>query len=229
MAFHDVEFFDDDEGLSVVEVAGPSVSGHYGAFGKRVFDVVFALVLLPFLVPVIGVLWLSVRRDGGPGFFGHERIGRDGVAFRCWKLRTMVVDAEARLCAHLAADPEAAAEWAREHKLSNDPRVTRWGRFLRRTSLDELPQIWNVLRGEMSFVGPRPVVLAELDRYGPHRAAYCALRPGITGLWQVSGRNDVSYAERVQLDASYARSCGLWRDLEIILRTAHAVLGATGR
>ena len=204
-------------------------SAFYIRYGKRAFDLVLALLLLPILVPVIALLWLIVARDGGRGFFGHRRIGKDGQVFKCWKLRTMVVDSEQRLREYLAANPEAAAEWARDHKLSDDPRITPLGHFLRRTSLDELPQIWNVLKGEMSFVGPRPVTRVELHKYGAARDAYMAMKPGITGLWQVSGRNEVSYDERVQLDVDYSGLTSLGTDIRLILATAGSVLGATGR
>ncbi|MGC8201498.1 sugar transferase [Aliiroseovarius sp. PTFE2010] len=201
----------------------------YVKVGKRVADIVLALLALPFVTPVIAVFWALTRRDGAPGFFGHVRVGRNGKAFRCWKIRTMVPDAQARLAIHLATNPAAAAEWERDFKLRNDPRVTGLGAFLRRTSLDELPQIWNVLRGEMSFVGPRPVVEDELSRYGANRWAYLSMKPGITGLWQVSGRNDVSYDERISMDISYMQRCSPFFDLWLIVRTAGAILGATGR
>lgn len=204
-------------------------SGIYNAFGKRVFDLVFALFLLPVLVPIILGLWLYSRRDGAPGFFGHARIGQNGEVFKCWKVRSMVADAESRLEAYLKANPEAAAEWARDHKLTNDPRITRFGQFIRKTSLDELPQIWNVLKGEMSFVGPRPVVTKELEKYGKDLPSYLAQKPGITGLWQVSGRNDVSYCERVQMDVDYLEKRSFLMDLKIIGKTAFSVLGRTGR
>jgi len=196
---------------------------------KRGFDIVLALLLLPALAPVIAVLWALTRRDGGPGFFGHTRIGRNGRSFRCWKIRTMVVNAEAMLAAHLAADPEAAAEWARDFKLADDPRITPLGDLLRRTSLDELPQIWNVLKGEMSFVGPRPVPRVELRQYGRYRTAYLSLKPGITGLWQVSGRNDVTYDERVRMDVEYLQTMSLREDIRILVKTVGSVLGRTGK
>lgn len=141
----------------------------------------------------------------------------------------MVVDAEARLQAHLASDPEAATEWERDHKLANDPRINRLGHILRKTSLDELPQIWNVLKGEMSFVGPRPVVAIELVKYGSSASAYLAQKPGITGLWQISGRNDTSYSERIALDVAYLTRCSFPSDIRIISQTASAVLLRTGR
>ncbi|MCU0906122.1 MAG: sugar transferase [Rhodobacteraceae bacterium] len=201
----------------------------YVRHGKRAFDITLAILLLPLLAPVIAVLWVLVRRDGGPGFFGHARVGQDGRAFRCWKLRSMVHNAQDKLREHLEANPEAALEWARDQKLSNDPRITWVGRLLRRTSLDELPQIWNVLRGEMSFVGPRPVTRFELHRYGVRRSAYLAMKPGITGLWQVSGRNDVSYESRVAMDVAYLKDMRMQQDITLILRTIGAVLGCTGR
>ncbi len=201
----------------------------YLRFGKRIFDLAFALLLLPAIAPVIAVLWVLVRRDGGPGFFGHKRIGLSGQTFRCYKIRTMVPDAEARLKQHLAENPEAAIEWARDHKLENDPRITRLGAFLRATSLDELPQIWNVIRGDMSFVGPRPVVKAEMRKYGLYRPAYLSLKPGITGLWQVSGRNNVSYDERIAMDVRYLSTVSFFRDLAIIYKTGAAVMDRTGK
>lgn len=201
----------------------------YRRYGKRAFDLALALVMLPVLAPLIAALAIAVRRDGGPGLFGHMRIGQDGVMFRCWKIRTMVADSETRLAAYLDANPEARAEWERDHKLSNDPRVTPLGRFLRKTSLDELPQLWNVLKGDMSFVGPRPIVLAELAKYGSYQAAYLAMKPGVTGLWQVSGRNDVTYEERVLMDVDYMGRISLPLDVQLIAKTALAVLHRTGK
>lgn len=211
------------------KLSGQAPSGFYSRFGKRAFDITFALLLLPVLMPVIFLLWCIVRRDGGPGFFGHTRVGRNGKPFKCWKVRSMVVDAEARLQAHLDTNPEAAAEWARDHKLTNDPRINRLGHLLRTTSLDELPQIWNVLKGEMSFVGPRPIVTKELKKYGSSVSTYLVQKPGITGLWQVSGRNNISYDERVALDVAYLSCVSFFKDLGIIAMTASAVLSRTGR
>lgn len=200
----------------------------YNRFFKRWLDVVLAVVLLPLLLPVIAVLFVLVRRDGGPGIYGHQRLGRGGQPFVCYKLRTMAVNAEALLEDLLARDPEARREWDDSHKLKDDPRVTRLGRFLRRTSLDELPQLFNVLKGDMSLVGPRPIVRDELARYGSAAWAYLELRPGITGKWQVSGRNDVTYEERVELDLRYNREVGLVCDLSILARTAKVLLFPTG-
>lgn len=202
--------------------------GLYARHGKRVLDLGLALGLLPFVAPVILLLWLVVRLDGGPGLFAHGRVGRHGQPFRCWKIRTMAPDADQRLAVLLAGDPNAALEWARTFKLRHDPRVTWIGAILRRTSLDELPQVWNVLRGEMSFVGPRPVTAGELDFYGADRTSYLSLRPGVTGLWQVRGRRDGDYARRVGLDHSYREGLCLWLDLRLIAATGLVLLRPTG-
>jgi exopolysaccharide production protein ExoY len=193
---------------------------------KRAMDVAGAFALLTACLPVFVLLALLIRRDGGPAFYAHPRIGRRGRRFGCLKFRSMVVDADRRLAELLERDPAARAEWEACRKLRRDPRVTRVGRFLRSTSLDELPQLINVLRGEMSLVGPRPVQDTELEQhYGAAAAAhYAAVRPGITGPWQVSGRSDTSYASRVALDVQYATSPSLWTDIRILLRTPVAVL-----
>ncbi|NHN87582.1 sugar transferase [Acetobacter sp. LMG 1627] len=191
---------------------------------KRTLDVVIASSLLVVALPVLGPLWGLVRLDGGPVFYGHVRIGRKGVPFSCYKFRSMVVDSDTVLDRLLKTDPSAAAEWAASHKLTNDPRVTRVGRFLRKTSLDEMPQLFNVIRGDMSLVGPRPVVTKELEYYGANVRYYKAVRPGITGLWQISGRSDTTYTERVMLDTDYVRKWSLWRDFIILLKTVPAVL-----
>jgi lipopolysaccharide/colanic/teichoic acid biosynthesis glycosyltransferase len=197
---------------------------------KRVLDVTAAGALLVLILPVMLGIAVALRLSGGPAMFGQMRVGQGGTPFRCLKFRSMVPDAEARLAEHLRDNPAAAAEWAERRKLRNDPRVTRFGAFLRATSLDELPQLLNVLRGEMSLVGPRPVVAAELEaHYGPAgTAAYIACRPGVTGLWQVSGRSDTSYAKRVALDMRYVRHWSLALDLRILLATVPAVLRRRG-
>ena len=219
-----------DERFLEADSVAPGQSRGYAATGKRALDIALGLALVPFVVPLVVLLGFLVWiRDGAMPLFGHERIGRDGKPFHCWKIRTMVPDAAQRLKAHLASDPAAAAEWEADHKLTHDPRITPIGAFLRRTSLDELPQLWNVLNGEMSFVGPRPVTEEELVKYGAARGAYCRMRPGITGLWQISGRNEVTYGERVQLDLDYLASIGFLRDLSIILRTGLVVVRPTGR
>jgi lipopolysaccharide/colanic/teichoic acid biosynthesis glycosyltransferase len=191
---------------------------------KVCFDMLVGLILLLFLSPVLIALMLYVRSDGGPALFGQFRVGRNGRLFRCFKIRTMVVDAEDRLREMLDSDPNAAREWTQTHKLTRDPRITRIGTLLRQTSLDELPQLLNVVRGEMSLVGPRPIVMAEAARYADAMDFYCAVRPGITGLWQVSGRSRLSYSERVRLDVQYVTDWSLYQDFLILLRTVPAVL-----
>lgn len=216
----------EDSSRQPLRVAGGPI---YSRYVKRVLDVGVALLLLPVVGLAIAAFALLVRLDGGPAFFGHERIGQDGRPFRCWKLRSMVPNSKEVLRDLLASDPVAAQEWRRDHKLSNDPRVTGLGRLMRALSIDELPQIWNVLRGEMSLVGPRPVTREELVRYRGFEAFYLATKPGITGLWQVSGRNDVEYAERVRLDVAYATTCSLRLDLMVMVQTLGAVIARTGR
>lgn len=169
-----------------------------------------------------------VKREGGDALFSHERIGRNGKPFRCLKFRTMVPDAKERLEALLASDPEARAEWERDHKLTNDPRITRLGAFLRKTSLDELPQFFNVLKGEMSLVGPRPITAEECKKYGESYDLYIRFRPGITGIWQVSGRNNISYPARVALDSQYALNQSIYFDFVILLRTFGVIATGVG-
>jgi len=195
----------------------------------RILDVIFALSGLIFVAPLMIVVAIAIKiQDGGPIFFGHSRIGYGGKSFRCWKFRSMVVDAEARLSALLARDPEARREWEADQKLRRDPRVTLLGRVLRVSSIDEIPQLFNVLRGEMSLVGPRPIVTAEVARYGRRFAQYCSVRPGITGLWQISGRNDVSYRRRVAMDSVFAASLSLSLYLKILFATVPAVMKREG-
>lgn len=191
------------------------------AVAKRLTDIgVSLLALLAAFVPVLVIALVLRVLHGVPPLYGHERVGRDGRTFRCWKLRTMATDADARLAALIASSPAAAREWAETRKLRADPRILGpLGRMLRRTSLDELPQFWNVLRGDMSLVGPRPVVHEELGHYGAHVGWYLAVRPGLTGPWQVGGRSEASYASRVRLDVGYARMPSLRRDLAILVRT----------
>lgn len=195
---------------------------------KRLFDTVAAALLLVTLSPVLLLLALLIRRDGGPALFAHPRIGKQGRVFNCYKFRTMVVDAEQQLEQLLQKRPELRHQWQRERKLRHDPRVSPIGRLLRRTSLDELPQLINVVRGEMSLVGPRPVVRAELPRYGDEVGYYLMVRPGMTGLWQVSGRNDVDYDTRVYLDTWYVKNWSLWHDLVILIKTVRVVLSRSG-
>ncbi|MDR3511692.1 MAG: sugar transferase [Caulobacteraceae bacterium] len=195
----------------------------------RVIDIVVAAAGLVFVAPLLlslmALIWVG---DGGSPIFAQTRIGMGGRRFRCLKLRTMCVDAEQRLAALLIRDAWARAEWVRDHKLRDDPRITAFGHFLRKSSLDELPQLVNVLKGEMSLVGPRPIVEAEVARYGRWFAHYASVQPGLTGLWQVSGRNLTTYRRRVAADALYARRKCLMLNLKIVLATAPAILFAQG-
>ena len=208
-------------------VLAPTPTGG-AAVAKRVLDVVGAIVLGLVFAPLILTIIFLMRKSGGSVIYRHRRVGRGGQMFSCLKFRTMVPNADQVLRDLLERDPDLRAEWIRDHKLRNDPRVTRLGRFLRRTSLDELPQILNVLRGEMSLVGPRPVVREELLRYGRNVGTYLSAKPGITGLWQVTGRNDTDYRRRVVLDTYYVRNQGILLDLFILIKTTGVVLGGTG-
>ena len=195
----------------------------------RAADIFLSLAALFFLAPLMFLIGMAVSlSDGGPVFFGHKRIGRGGHSFRCLKFRSMAVDAEARLQALLDADEDARKEWEKDHKLRNDPRITPLGRFLRKTSFDELPQFVNVLRGDMSLVGPRPIVTGEMMKYGRYFSHYCSVRPGITGLWQVTGRNDVSYRRRVALDVMFSRRKSAVLYFYVLCMTVPAVLKSEG-
>lgn len=195
----------------------------------RAIDISGATFALIFFAPVLLLVMLAmVLCDRGPVLFRHKRIGHNGREFFCLKFRTMVVDADERLKHLLATSPEARASWMRDQKLKNDPRVTAVGKFLRVSSLDELPQFWNVLVGEMSLVGPRPITHGEIDRYGRYFVDYISVRPGITGLWQISGRNDVSYRRRVAMDVTYARSQSISLYMRILVFTVPAVIMARG-
>ncbi len=192
---------------------------------KRSFDVIVAGGALVLVAPLmLTVVLLIYATMGRPIFFTQKRVGFRGASFPCLKFRTMVTDADDRLRAYLQTDPAAAREWAARQKLAQDPRITRLGRLLRQSSLDELPQLFNVLKGDMSCVGPRPIVEPEIGRYGRYWKEYLKTRPGLTGIWQVSGRNRVDYKKRVALDRCYIRRWSFWRDLAIILRTIPAVM-----
>ncbi|WP_315925095.1 sugar transferase [Mesorhizobium sp. SP-1A] len=193
---------------------------------KRVLDVTTTLVSAPLLLPLVGCLALIVSRDGGRAFYGQARLGKDGTVFRIWKLRSMVPDADARLEEYLAQNPVARQEWESTQKLRHDPRITALGRYLRKYSLDELPQFWNVLLGQMSLVGPRPMFPEQKPLYPG--TAYFDVRPGLTGLWQVSERNRCSFAERADYDTVYARTMSLRTDFMILLRTVAVVMRGTG-
>ncbi|HVK80169.1 MAG TPA: sugar transferase [Verrucomicrobiae bacterium] len=196
-----------------------------GGKAKRAFDFTAAVVLLIFLSPLLGVSCLAIYlEDRGSPIYAHTRIGIGGRVFKCLKLRSMIRNSDALLAAHLAANPAAREEWARTRKLRDDPRVTGFGRFIRKTSIDELPQLFNVLRGEMSLVGPRPIVADELARYDLDKVHYLRARPGLTGLWQVSGRSATTYDYRISLDKSYVLKWSFLNDIMIILKTVPAVL-----
>lgn len=208
--------------------AGPEQLFRYSVI-KRCTDVVLVIGMSPVLLLLIGAVAAAVRLSSpGPIFFSHRRIRRHGEFFSMWKFRTMCINSGEVLENHLARHPEARAEWRKTHKLRCDPRVTRIGNFLRRTSLDELPQMWNVLNGSMSLVGPRPIVAAEVEKYGEFFRDYCLVKPGLTGLWQVSGRSKLTYPERVQLDRQYAHTWSLQGDFKILLRTFSSVVNQDG-
>jgi len=196
---------------------------------KHAIDASFAaiglLVLSPLILMVIAILLVL---QGRPIFIAHRRIGKNGVTFRCLKFRTMVKDADKVLARHLANNPHLEEEWNATRKLRHDPRITPFGALLRKSSIDEIPQLLNVVQGRMSLVGPRPIVASEVELYGVHFADYIRVRPGLTGLWQVSGRSDISYRERVQLDVRYVRENTLGGDLAIMIRTIPAILRSRG-
>jgi Undecaprenyl-phosphate galactose phosphotransferase WbaP len=196
---------------------------------KRALDVFLILLASPLLLLLLALIAAAVSLGSpGPVFFSHRRIRRHGAFFTMWKFRTMCVDSAEVLENYLTSNPEARAEWRKSHKLKHDPRITPVGHFLRRTSLDELPQLWNVLSGSMSLVGPRPIVAAEVEKYGEFFADYCLVKPGITGLWQVSGRCACTYPERVQMDRRYAHHWSLTADVEILIKTLPSVINQDG-
>jgi exopolysaccharide production protein ExoY len=215
--------------LSLAPRTDGSVSRDVQLRCKRAFDMAAAAVLLFVMLPLLAGIALLVRfSDGGSVFFRQTRVGLGGRQFTCLKFRSMVPDAETALEEHLARNPKAREEWARSQKLADDPRITRIGAFLRKTSLDELPQLYNVLVGDMSLVGPRPILQVETARYHEHLQSYLSVRPGLTGLWQISGRSDCSYSERVALDVRYVREWRLLLDLLILARTIPAVWNQRG-
>lgn len=198
----------------------------YRSYGKRALDISLVLLSLPIVVPLIGLLALLVALDGHNPFYVQNRVGRHGRIFRIFKMRSMIPNAKASLNDYLAKNSAARAEWETTQKLRNDPRVTRIGRFLRNTSLDELPQLLNVLRGDMSLIGPRPMMIEQMPLY-PDRAYYM-MRPGVSGAWQVSDRNSTTFAGRAIFDTKYYQSISLWTDVKILVRTFAVVLRGTG-
>ncbi|MEO6806327.1 MAG: sugar transferase [Edaphobacter sp.] len=196
---------------------------------KRSCDILLVLISMPVMLPILGIVSAVVKLSSrGPIFYSHRRIRKDGAFFSMWKFRTMCVNSAEVLEEYLARHPEARAEWNGTHKLRNDPRITRIGNLLRRYSLDELPQLWNVLMGQMSLVGPRPIVAAEVEKYGDRFDCYCRVKPGLTGLWQVSGRSELSYDTRVALDCEYVEGWSLSRDVLILARTLSSVVNQDG-
>lgn len=196
---------------------------------KRFFDIVVACTMLIVVLPLMICIVIAIKMDSkGPAIFAHKRVGKHGRSFKCLKFRTMVINSQEVLEKLLSSDPEIRKEWEREFKLKNDPRITKVGKLLRKTSLDELPQIFNVLLGQMSLVGPRPIIQKEVEKYGKFFKDFKMVPPGITGLWQVSGRNDLDYDERVQLDVWYIRNWSLWIDITMLIRTIGVVLVRKG-
>ena len=217
----------EQESFVISEPRRPNPRNSFNA--KRALDITVASLALLFVAPLLLIIALLIRlQDGQAAIFSHTRYGQNGRTFKCLKLRSMVPDAAERLQELLERDPDAKREWELTQKLVHDPRVTPMGQFIRATSIDELPQLINVLKGDMSLVGPRPISLSERSKYGENFADYCSVRPGITGLWQVSGRSNVSYPERVRMDTTYALNRSFWGDIVIMLKTIPAVLKSDG-
>ena len=213
-------------GVAAHSVPSAAKSRLYRHFLKRALDVIMVVLSAPVVLPIVLVLALLVAREGGRPFYSQSRVGKDGRTFRIWKLRTMVVDADARMDKYLAANPAAKAEWDRNQKLRVDPRITRIGRLLRKSSLDELPQLFNVFTGDMAIVGPRPMMLNQQSLYPG--IAYALVRPGLTGLWQTTGRNQTSFEARADYDTVYVDTLSFLSDVQIILKTVQVVAKGTG-
>ncbi|SOC04708.1 lipopolysaccharide/colanic/teichoic acid biosynthesis glycosyltransferase [Rhodobacter sp. JA431] len=231
MAFNEVDFVGQPVSTNWnLRETSPRLGARiYRRFGKRLLDIFLAVLLMPAILPVIAVIWLLVRADGGAAVFTQDRVGKNGKIFKCYKFRSMVVDAEAVLEKMCETDPKVAHEWYTYNKLSHDPRITRIGAIIRKTSLDELPQIFNVLKGDMSLVGPRPFLPSQKSAYDAVGGkAYYDFRPGVTGAWQVFGRNDTTFENRVRFDEAYGKSASLLGDMSLIVRTGSAVLLRTG-
>ena len=211
-----------------IEQLGLPVVSLASAFAKRSFDILGALSIAITFFPVILTIAVTIRLSGSPILFSHQRVGKDKKMFPCYKFRSMIPNAEQVLQELLRSSPENLREWRESHKLRDDPRITRFGTFLRKSSMDELPQLWNVLKGEMSLVGPRPIVEDELERYGNKVMFYMSVKPGMTGLWQILGRSNVTYSRRVSLDTWYVRKQCLLFDAWILMRTAVVVFRRVG-
>jgi len=231
---HDGADFETDKGFEEAQVAplsfiDPLISlrpTFYKTYIKRIIDVLIVLISAPITVPVTFLLALLIRRDGGPAFFAQERIGKDGNSFVCWKLRSMVPDADAELEKYLIQNSDARLEWDEFQKLRQDPRITSIGKFIRRSSLDEFPQLWCVFKGDMSIVGPRPFLPQQQELYSGQ--LYYQMRPGITGLWQVTDHNDTNFASRVAYDDDYGKSLSFWTDIHIMFKTVFVMLRGGG-
>ena len=223
-----VQFKEIHAAHNVAEGEGPTSPSRLTLTTKRTIDIFGSAILLITTLPLLILVSVLVALDGGPILFRHARVGRNGRYFYCLKFRTMMVGAEPCLKEYLEHHPQAKARWQSDHKLDFDPRITPTGQFLRSSSLDELPQLFNILRGDMSLVGPRPITNEELSRYGAAIEHYLAVRPGLTGPWQISGRNEVAYSERVALDRNYVRKLSIIEDILILLRTPSAVFSRRG-
>lgn len=198
-------------------------------FVKRSMDLLLLLLSSPIVIPLVIVISIVVKiTSPGPVFYGHKRIGKNGKEFKCWKFRSMVIDADKQLEKILAENPEMKAEWEKDRKFTNDPRVTKIGKFLRRTSIDEIPQLFNILTGEMSFIGPRPVTSPELTKYGSKSDYILSVKPGLSGMWQISGRSDTGYEERITLDSYYIQNWSFWLDIWILIKTIYVVIKGKG-
>lgn len=217
----------DSAASDVLHTATTFQYGFYRSFGKRIIDILLVISAVPFLLPILACLAALILVAEGKPFYSQSRVGLHGRAFRMWKFRTMVPDADSKLQAYLDAHPEMREEWDTHQKLTNDPRITPCGRLMRKTSLDELPQLWNVLIGDMSLVGPRPMMVEQNSLYPG--TAYYRMRPGVTGPWQVSDRNDVSFSSRAGFDAEYEQKVSLLYDFWLVISTVRVVLRATGK
>ncbi len=196
---------------------------------KRLMDIGLILFFSPVLIPVFLILMILTKLTSrGPIFYGHKRVGKNGKEFKCWKFRSMCIDADKKLEEILATNPQMRAEWEKDRKFTNDPRVTKFGKFLRKTSLDELPQLINILVGQMSFVGPRPVTQPEIEKYGTYKDYVLSVSPGLSGMWQTSGRSDTEYEERIALDLYYIQNWSIWLDIWILIKTVYVVLKGRG-
>ncbi len=224
--FDAVEKVSPDGSVRSARALGRPATQLYRDYLKRALDISFILLVSPIALPLVAILALVASRDGASPFYTQARVGRNGVVFTMYKIRTMVSDADARLEKHLAENPGARIEWDSTQKLKKDPRITAIGTFMRRSSLDELPQLLNVLRGDMSLIGPRPMMVSQKALY-PGRTYY-ELRPGITGLWQVSDRNESTFADRARFDTTYGKTLSFKNDLMILFKTVGAVLRCTG-